>query len=450
LNAHDFPGTTASISALFKSAIGCFVALTSVWAQAQTAPVHWGHSEGGHLPVAAGTPAPLNLQKALAFALEGHPELVAASREVDATQGQVVQGMVRRNPELAYSLEDQRTLTRVQTVQVNWPVELGGKREARMAAAERGRDMAIESLNLRRLEIRATVVATFFETLAAQERVELAQAGLQLAQRATDAAAKRVAAGKISPMEEIKAQVAEAGVRVELAQAQGEQRSARTRLTSLLGVHAPAFAQVAGQTDDLPPVPSLASVLQRLTTSPALLRAQLEIDRRQSLVNVERSKQTPDVTVSLGMKRPHELSRNQMLIGVSVPLQLFDQNQGNLLEALKREEKARDELQALNARLQAEVLQSRERLESAHQEATILAQRVLPAAHSAYQSATLGFEHGKFGFIEVLDAQRTYFSAKSQYLKTLLEAHRATADMDRVLGSTLAVTADAARQKTPD
>ena len=116
----------------------------------------------------------------------------------------------------------------------------------------------------------------------------------------------------------------------------------------------------------------LDDIQQRLSASPTLRRAQLEIERRRSLADVERSKQTPDVTVSLGVKRPNELARNQLMLGISVPLPLFDRNQGNLLEALKREDKARDELQALNLRLSTEVLQARERLASVRGEIDVL------------------------------------------------------------------------------
>jgi len=160
----------------------------------------------------------------------------------------------------------------------------------------------------------------------------------------------------------------------------------------------------------------------------------LEVERRRSLVDVERSKRIPDVTFSIGVKRPNELQRDQLLFGVSVPLPLFDRNQGNLLEALKREDKARDELQALNMRVSTDVLQARERLESIRGEVDVLQRDVLPGAKSAYDAATVGFENGKFNFLEVLDAQRTYFAAKSQYLKALAEAHRTAADIDRVLG----------------
>ena len=68
---------------------------------------------------------PLTLQKAVALALEANLDLTVAQREIEAVEGQVIQGRVRPNPELAYSLEDQRTPTRTQSVQINLPIEMG-------------------------------------------------------------------------------------------------------------------------------------------------------------------------------------------------------------------------------------------------------------------------------------------------------------------------------------
>ncbi len=451
LKSHHNHKRRKSVSVLRTSGVAAatslLVALAAGAAFAQALPA----AQDNHPAVKSGLQSEaatiLTLQKAIDLALDSNLDLAVARREIEATQGQVIQGQARPNPELAYSLEDQRAATRTQSVQINLPVEMGGKRAARITAAERGRDIAVEELNLRRVEIRAAVVAAFFETLAAQERAALAQASVDLAKRATDAVAKRVAAGKVSPVEETKARVAEAGVRVELAQAQSEQRSARARLASLLGANPPRFTQVAGSVDDLPNVPSLDDIQQRLSASSALRRAQLEIERRRSLADVERSKQTPDVTVSLGVKRPNELARNQLMLGISVPLPLFDRNQGNLLEALKREDKARDELQALNLRLNTELLQARERLASVRGEIDILQREVLPGAKSAYDAATVGFGYGKFNYLEVLDAQRTYFAAKSQYLKALADAHRAAADMDRVIGASEPTTTPPANKE---
>ena len=387
------------------------------------------------LQTAATAPAtPLSLTKAIELALEGSPEVAAATRQWEATEGQVLQGRARPNPELAYSLEDARSRTRMQSWQLNLPVELGGKRAARTKAAEKSREQAQAQLNELKAALRANVAAAYFDVLTAQERLVLAKDSVALAKSSTDTVAKRVAAGKVSPVEESKARVAEAGIRVELAQAASEQRNALSRLFALLGKIEAPFTVLEGKAENLPPVPKLADLQSLISSSPAVVLARIEVDRRKALTDLEQSKRVPDITVSAGIQRSNETQRNILLFGVSVPLPVFDRNQGNLLEALKLEDKARDELQGATVRLHSEVAQAQERLSTIAAEVQSLRQDVLPGAKSAYDAATIGFENGKFNFLEVLDAQRTYFTAKSQYLKALGEAHRAAADVDRLLG----------------
>ena len=398
-----------------------------------------GHVVGERAPqaAAAATAEPLSLAKAIELALEGNPEVAAAKRQWEATEGQVLQGRSRPNPELAYSLEDTRSKTRTQSWQLNLPVELGGKRAARTKAAEKTREQAQAQLAELQATVRANVAAAYFDVLTAQERLVLARDSAALAKSSTDTVSKRVAAGKVSPVEESKARVAEAGVRVELAQAASEQRNALSRLFALLGRIDAPYTVLEGKAENLPSVPSLADLQPLISSAPGVVLARIEVDRRKALTDLEQSKRVPDVTVSVGMQRSNETQRNVLLFGVSVPLPVFDRNQGNLLEALKLEDKARDELQAATVRLHSEVAQARERLSTITAEVQSLQQEVLPGAKSAYDAATIGFENGKFNFLEVLDAQRTYFTAKSQYLKALGEAHRAAADIDRLLGASM-------------
>lgn len=398
-----------------------------------------GPAVGERAPQSAAAAAaePLSLAKAIELALEGNPEVAAAKRQWEATEGQVLQGRSRPNPELAYSLEDTRSKTRTQSWQLNLPVELGGKRAARTKAAEKTREQAQAQLAELQATVRANVAAAYFDVLTAQERLVLARDSAALAKSSTDTVSKRVAAGKVSPVEESKARVAEAGVRVELAQAASEQRNALSRLFALLGRIDAPYTVLEGKAENLPSVPSLADLQPLISSAPGVVLARIEVDRRKALTDLEQSKRVPDVTVSVGMQRSNETQRNVLLFGVSVPLPVFDRNQGNLLEALKLEDKARDELQAASVRLHSEVAQARERLSTITAEVQSLQQDVLPGAKSAYDAATIGFENGKFNFLEVLDAQRTYFTAKSQYLKALGEAHRAAADIDRLLGASM-------------
>ena len=174
-----------------------------------------------------------------------------------------------------------------------------------------------------------------------------------------------------------------------------------------------------------------------LEGSPNIQRAKLEISTRQALANVENSKRTPDLTVSVGAKRNEELGLNQAVLGVSIPILVFDRNQGNLQEALSRTEKAKDELTALRVQQQTLLAEAHERLISARQSVETLKSDILPGAQSAFDAATKGFEFGKLGFLDVLDAQRTLVQAKSQYIDALLEAHQAMSDIERILGKSI-------------
>lgn len=376
----------------------------------------------------------LTLDEAIRLALEHSPTVAAARREIDATEGQILQGSLRPNPDIAYVAEDMRHASRSSTAQFDIPIETAGKREARIEAAQRGRIVAVSDLGSAQLRLRAAVTAAFFDVLAAQELTALAKQTVLLAQRATDIATKRVTAGKVSPVEETRARVAEAGVRVSLLQAESQLRNARHRLSGLWGNPEPRFTEVSGELDRLMASPDLDAVQRRLASSPLLERAQRELERRRSLVGLEQRRAVPDFSFSVGMKRQETLSGDQVLVGVKVPLPVFNRNQGNLLEALRREDKAREELRAVRVSLSSEALQALERVSARRDEVELLRKDLVPGAQSAYEAATIGFENGKFSFLEVLDAQRTYFSAKSQYLTALAAFHRAQTELESLLG----------------
>ena len=380
------------------------------------------------------SPATLTLQTALGLAASANAELSAARHEFRAVDASVIQAGTLPNPTLEFGMQDTQRATRETTVQISQPIELGGKRGLRIQAAESGRNAASAELHAKVSEIRANVTTAFFDVLTAQERLYLARDSVEVAERATTTAAKRVIAGKVSPVEETKARVAEAGVRLELLKAKSELGSTRKRLTGFWGNVIPRFERAEGQLESLPELPELSELSRRLASAPMLARARIEVDRRQALANLERSRRIPDVSINLGIKRSEELGRNQAIFGVSVPLPLFDRNQGNVLESLRRTDKAKDELSATETRLDSELAQAYEKLNTSRQEAEALQKEILPGAKSAYDAAVTGFEFGKFAFLDVLDAQRTLLQTKSQYLRALSDAHRAAAEIDGILG----------------
>jgi cobalt-zinc-cadmium efflux system outer membrane protein len=376
----------------------------------------------------------LTLDQAQQLAATRSPELSAAQHEVDATEGSLQQAGARRNPELSATVEDMRSATRTTTASVGFPIELGGKRAARIAAAERARDAAGARLAEARAAVRATVVSDYFAVVVAQERVKLAQDSARLAGEAADVVGKRVAAGKVSPIDATRARVDAANAQLEVAEAQAALQSARQVLAALWGDAQPAFPELDGSATEVPSRPSALELLRDVDASPGLVASRLEVDARKAQVDVERSKAVPDVVVSVGAKRDNDLGLTQAVVGVSIPLPMFDRNQGAAYEASKRADKARDEYAAARVRLLADVSQASTRLSTAQASLAVLRDTVLPAAQQAYDAATKGFEAGKFGFLDVIDAQRSLLQARARTLNTLASAWQAATTIDRLLG----------------
>jgi len=379
----------------------------------------------------------ITLNQALDFALNANPEIAVALREREAIEGVKLQAATRPNPTVSTLVEDTRSATRQTTVSVEQPFELGDKRTTRMKAADVRYDAATAGFELKKADIHANVIAAFYDVLAAQERQKIAQSSLEIARQARDAASKRVQAGKISPVEETKSRVAESGAMIEANQAASTLTSARKRLTALWGNPFPRFNRAEGQVETIRAIPLLADLTALLDNAPAIKSARLEIDARQAQANIEKTRQTPDLTVSVGARRNDELNLNQAVLGLSIPIPVFDRNQGNLQEALSRTDKARDQLAALRIQLETQLAEAYERLNSARQSVRTLQDEILPGAQSAFDAASQGFAFGKFNFLDVLDAQRTLFQAKSQYISALSEAHQAEADIERILGDAM-------------
>lgn len=378
----------------------------------------------------------LTLAQAQARVASQHPALQALHYELTAQDGVVQQAGVIPNPELSGLVEDRQSATRTTTVQLTQPVELGGKRGARIASAESERQLIRASLELKHAEVRAATAQAFHAVLAAQARLELSEAGLALAQQALAAAGTRVAAGKSSPVDETRARIALSGAELDRLQARADSDNARETLAALWGGSGTDLPAIAGQLDPAPDPGPLPALLTRLDQAPAITRARLELERRLALGRLEQARRMPDLAVTVGSKNDEQLGRRQAVFGVSVPLPLFDRNQGRVLESSQRTEQARGELAAARTALASELRMAHTRLSLARSQARALQADQLRDARSTVEATRKAYEHGKFNLLDVLDAQRVLLQAQAQHVRALADAHTAAADIERILGAT--------------
>ena len=198
----------------------------------------------------------------------------------------------------------------------------------------------------------------------------------------------------------------------------------------------------AGEAAALPQLKPLPVLAAAAGEGGALGLARLRLAAQEAQIGVERAARVPDLTLTLGRQREQareaglEARRSQTVLGLSVPLPLFTRNEGKLLAALHRADKARNEVAAAGRDAAAALASAHARYELARGEAVLLRHDLVPSAQSAYELTLKGFEYGKFSFLDVLDAQRTLFQVRSRECDALREAWQAYADVERLAGPT--------------
>ncbi|WP_440778864.1 TolC family protein [Pseudomonas syringae] len=376
----------------------------------------------------------ISLPQALEAAFAHNPELAAAQWEIGVAEGDRQQAGLIPNPVLSWEVEDTRRDTSTTTVMLSQALELGGKRGARIAAAGKGQDAARLELEQRGNELRADVVQAFYAAARAQAGLELARQSRALAERGLHVAEGRVRAGKVSPVEATRAQVQLAETDLLVRRAETLKINSSRELARATGSPTASFERL--DYTDLSPgkSPSSARMMTALNQSAELRLAQTRIEQREAALGSERAKRIPDLTVSVGSQYSREERERVNVVGLSMPLPLFDRNQGNVLAASRRADQSRDLRNAVELKLRTQTQSALDQWSTAAQEVESFNKVILPAAQSAVDTATRGFEMGKFGFLEVLDAQRTLISARSQYLESLATATEARVAIERIHG----------------
>lgn len=381
----------------------------------------------------------ISLRDAVVLALQFNPGLAAFGWEVRAREARTGQAGRLPNPVLGVTAEDLGAPTVIQpqtTIQLSQLVELGGKRTARRTAAARDRDLAAWDFETARIEVLTVVNRAFVDLLAAQEGVTLTGRGTELAGQVQRSVAARVLAGVVSPIEETKADVAVATARLESDRAGHLLEAARLRLAATWGARVATSARAIGDLSAIPDLPAMATLTARLADNPDLARWAVEISRRQAAVAVERSKRVPDLTLIGGYRRFSDLGSDGYLIGVSLPLPLFDRTSGTV-EAKNRLAKAHEERRGAEAHVAAALAEAYRAMASAHAEVAALRSVILPRAQQAFDAIAEGYRLGRFGYLDVLDAQRTLTGAQSQHLRAQADLHKARADIERLIGAPL-------------
>jgi cobalt-zinc-cadmium efflux system outer membrane protein len=218
--------------------------------------------------------------------------------------------------------------------------------------------------------------------------------------------------------------------RIEVDRARQALAAARRNLANRLGAGAMAFASVAGDLGRVAAPPPLSAVLADLDGNPRLVRWNALGLQRDAELGVQRSLATPDLTVGIGPRRYSETNDTGVVFSLSMPIPVKNRNQGAIIEARRELEKVGQDKQAARDALYREISDAYGDLQAAWDEIGRLNDAVLPAARKAMSGVESGYGQGRFGVIDLLDAQNTLSEAESRLGDALVAYHSAVAKIE--------------------
>jgi cobalt-zinc-cadmium efflux system outer membrane protein len=381
------------------------------------------------------------LRDALAAALLGNPELSAVADGIRIEDAHVLQAGVLPNPELRANVDNfagggaNRGFDASESaLRLTQLVELGGKRARRRDLAGLERDAARWDYEARRASVLATTAKAFIAVLALQERVALATKEVSLAEESAGAVDAQVRAGSGSPAEALRARVAISQSDLVRMTRERELAAARIALAAAWGSATPTFERTAGRLDQIAPPPPLAPLLDGAAANPDLARWTTELAARDAAVALEEARAVPDVVIGAGPSYYADAGGAGMVVDFSVPLPVFNRNQGNIDAARAARSQADAARRAADTDVRAAVARAHAAVSDSYERAVRLQRDMLPGAEDAYARTREAYAAGAVRALDVLDARRTVFGLRDQRLEALAGYHEAMVDLDRLAG----------------
>lgn len=383
----------------------------------------------------------LTLDEVLTLALKQSPTLSAFSNELQAREIETLQAGLRPNPELSVEVENfagsgdfSGTDSAEFTVRVSQLVELGNKRAHRQDVGLMEKELAEREYEIARDEVIAEATRRFIDVLAAHKRLLLAGEQVELTKRVMQTVEDRITSGKTATIEKVRFETLVSDARLRQLKARQELATANLALASLWGGESTEFVTDQSHFERVSSVPSWSKLTDLLAHSPEIALRKAASRRAGRAMTLEMTNRIPDLTFSLGAKKDQGSGDHALVAEISIPLPVFDRNQGTVAAARLRKAKAEEEARSAELQLRAGLAEGWQRLYASYGEVDVLRKEILPATRQTFDLIAYGYQAGKYGFLELLDAERTLFEAKSRYVEALTSYHHSVSELECLLG----------------
>ncbi len=396
------------------------------------------------------------------LAIANNPTLAQAQSRVTAAIGRQIQAGLYPNPTVGYVAEEIGAEGRagMQGIMFGQEFPRGGKLEFAATVASHEREQAEAETEAQVWRLKNSVRQLYFETLAAQTVRQLAAELTAIAEKGVEVATQREREGEGTLAETLQAQIELEQVRILADRSSNNHRAAWKRLAAVAGQPELAPETLKGELRAASAERDEAQTLAGVTAAhPELRVAEATVRRADAALSRARVEPIPNVMIEAGALYDFGIEDPIATVGVSLPIPIWNRNQGNIMAAESELVRARREIDRVKLSLAdrfaaawgryrnalAQVERYGQRLSDdearrilnlkgeERQKALDAHPQIVPRAQLALVLATEGWQRGEFSYVQVLTAQRTLTQVTLAYVRSLADLRRALTAIDGYL-----------------
>lgn len=380
----------------------------------------------------------LTLEQALEMAERLQPQLAEARALVEAAAGRAQQAGALPNPEAIVGAQQipfngDQSNQREYIAGIAQPIPLGGRlgkaREAELLDGEvRKRGLEVTRRELRK-RVHSAFATALYQDKAFQTQGQVAQNVGKLV--ATTKA--RVEAGDAVPEDVARVEMELARAEVEVQRSQSLREQAMIALAAGIGDARLNVQSLSGNLNTTLEIPTLESLAANLSANPEMLQADANLRASQARIDLAKAERIPDVKVEALYHRLEGTKENTFDIGLSIPLPLFNRNQGRLREARAEATAAEARSRMTENELNLRLRESYGQLTSALATSRALQTEILPRAETVLKSAESRYVAGDTSLADVLPVRRDWAAVQLTHLESLRDVMQAWAEVSGYL-----------------
>ena len=386
-------------------------------------------------PLVSNSPPAATLDELEQLALSSNPTLSELQARVDAANGRWLQVGLKPNPVAGITMQEigNENAAGQYGAMVGQEFVTANKLELNRNAAAWRVKQAEQELAAQRLRVLTDVRRGFYSVLVAQERVAVAEELHDIAQQSVDKAKELIKfqePATVLTQAEIEAELA--AVLVDNSRVQ--QEASWRQLTAAIGQPDLPLGNVDGQLTTEAPKLVWDQTLDRLRReSPEIAAAAAAVEQSRWALHRASAQSTPNVTFQAGAAYDDASRDPFAMLQISMPLPIYDWNQGGIAEAQANVVAAEQSVQRVELNLQQRLAAVYQQYDQSRNQSLRYEATILKKARTNLDLNRQSYSSGQSSYLAVLTAQRSYSQARLAWLNALDQLWSATVQMEGLL-----------------